>query len=136
MPRGPVPLKVTEPKVRPKEMLDEFWQFPHNLAAYANRLGYFRDDVATMAHVKRSTVTRWLNYELEPTLRCLVLLENAMGLPRCTLIRPIVDLAPIESANGTADRGAITVEVEQAAEREMHAGLRTRVVRRANKHSQ
>lgn len=63
MPARPLPLKAKEPK-RPPGIPDGLWYFPRNLADHANARGLSQKQIAKMAGVKQSTISRWLAYEI------------------------------------------------------------------------
>lgn len=133
MARGPVPLKVEEPSTRTPGVPDELWAFPHNLAAWANKLGLFRADVAELASVAPSTVTRWMKFEIPASFTHVLRLEDAMKLKRGTLTRPLANPADVDSpalgaSSGTDLRDIVPADFEERAEREIRAGMTRRVV--------
>ncbi len=93
MPAKPSPLKAKEPKERPEDVSDGLWQFPRNLAEWANAKGKSQGEVATMAGVSQSTVSRWLSYQGLSGVYAnnIVRLEAGLGLAPGTLLRSVVD---------------------------------------------
>lgn len=90
MPARPLPLKAKEPK-RPPGIPDGLWFFPRNLADHANARGLSQKEIAAMAGVRQSSVSRWLAYEVANLpVRYTMALEDAMGLAHGVLTSPPV----------------------------------------------
>ena len=88
MPARPLPLRAKEPK-RPPGIPDGLWYFPRNLADHANARGLSQKQIAAMAGVKQSSVSRWLAYEIASLpIRYVMALEEGMGLEHGVLTRP------------------------------------------------
>ncbi len=89
MPAHPLPLRPKEPSKRPPGIPDGLWNFPRNLAAFANSRKLSQADVAKMAGVSTSSISRWLSYDIEglPVWSVLAL-ENGMGLEHGSLTLP------------------------------------------------
>lgn len=89
MPARPQPLAAVEPKKRPPDIPDGLWFFPRNMADYANSRGFSQEQVAAIAGVSQSTISRWLHYGIESLqVRHVMALERGMGLEHGTLTRP------------------------------------------------
>ena len=89
MPARPLPLRPKEPAKRPPGIPDELWNFPRNLAAFANARKLSPAEVAEMAGVSPSTISRWLSYDIEGLpVWGVIALEKGMGLPHGTLTLP------------------------------------------------
>ena len=89
MPAHPLPLRPKEPAKRPKGIPDGLWNFPRNLAAFANSKKLSQADVAKIAGVSPSSISRWLSYDIEGLpVWSVMALEDGMGLPHGTLTLP------------------------------------------------
>jgi hypothetical protein len=100
MPAHALPLRPQEPK-RPKGIPDGVWYFPRNLADHANARNLSPENLAAMAGISPSKITRWMQYNAG-SLRKLSFvevwaLEDGMGLERGTLTLPP---APFAAAKG------------------------------------
>jgi hypothetical protein len=100
MPAHAMPLRPQEPK-RPKGIPDGIWYFPRNLADNANARGLSPENLAAMAGISPSKITRWMQYNAG-SLRKLSFvevwaLEDGMGLERGALTLPP---APFVAAKG------------------------------------
>ena len=94
MPAHPMPLKPKEPAKRAPGIHDGLWYFPRNLADQANARGLSAAQIAAMAGVSPSKVSRWMSYNtgslLELKLSEVMALEAGMELPHGTLSLPPV----------------------------------------------
>ncbi len=89
MPARPQVLKAVEPKTRPPDIPDGLWFFPRNLADYGNASGLSQEQLAAIANVTQSTISRWLHYAIESLqVRHVMALERGMKLPHGTLTLP------------------------------------------------
>lgn len=101
MPAHALALRPKEPQKRPPGIPDGIWYFPRNLADHANARKISPKELAKMAGISPSKITRWMQYN-EGSLRSLGFLEvwaleDAMGLPRDALTTPP---APFAAAGG------------------------------------
>ncbi len=89
MPARPLPLRPKEPPKRPPGIPDGLWNFPRNLAAFANARKLSQASVAEMAGVSVSSISRWLSYDIEGLpVWSVMQLEREMGLAHGTLTLP------------------------------------------------
>lgn len=89
MPARPLPLRPKEPHKRPPGIPDGLWNFPRNLAAFANSNKLSPAEIAEMAGVSPSTISRWLSYDIEGLpLMGVLKLEQGMHLPHGALSLP------------------------------------------------
>jgi hypothetical protein len=89
MPAHPQPLIAHEPKKRTADIPDGLWYFPRNLADYGNAKQLSQEQLAAMAGVGQSTISRWLHYNIDALqVRHVMALEHGMGLEHGTLTKP------------------------------------------------
>lgn len=89
MPARPLPLEIkNKPSNRDPSVPDGAWLFPERLVTFGNALGKSREDLAKLAGVNPSTITRWLQYKgLGGVNRGAVEnLERGLGVPAGTLM--------------------------------------------------
>lgn len=99
MPAHALPLRPREPAKRSPGIPDGLWYFPRNMADHANARGLSQKQIAAMAGVKQSSISRWLSYEIDSLqVRHVMALEEGMGLEHGTLTKPPVVLAAPKKA--------------------------------------
>jgi transcriptional regulator with XRE-family HTH domain len=89
VPARPKPLTPVEPRKRAPGVPDGLWSFPRNLADEANARDLTQKDLAELAGVSQSMISRWMHYEVENLKTWTVLkLEGGMRLAHGELTLP------------------------------------------------
>ena len=88
MPARPMPLELTKPDKRPADVTDGAWMFPERLLTFGSALRKSREELAALAGVNPSTITRWLQYKGLGGINRVAVekLETGLLLPRGTLL--------------------------------------------------
>jgi transcriptional regulator with XRE-family HTH domain len=79
VPARPKPLTPVEPRKRAPGVPDGLWSFPRNLADEANARDLTQKDLAELAGVSQSMISRWMHYEVE-NLKALTVLKLEGGM--------------------------------------------------------
>lgn len=124
MPARPDILRASAAPRRPDGVPAGLWSFPVNLAEWGNSMGLSQADIAAAAGVNQSTVSRWLHYRGVTELRArhVLLLEERLGLPLGTLLRPHEAYRGVDAALRERD-------LEEFADAASQLGARARKAR-------